>query len=117
MLERRNPARGKPQTFLIIGKVECKLRRCISWCWYCSWCSLWCAGRDDDVCSSDDYYSCRGNDEVVGEILGDDDKNKTKQQHNQAAESKDNGDHNAQQILCISMTFIPTTRGLSRVRN
>jgi uncharacterized membrane protein len=45
-------------------------------------------------------------------------KTKTKhQQHNQAAESKDNGDYNAQQILCISMTFIPTTRGLSCVRN
>jgi hypothetical protein len=28
-----------------------------------------------------------------------------------------NGDHSAQQIRCISMTFIPTTHGLSYVRN
>jgi hypothetical protein len=51
-----------------------------------------CAGGDDDVCSNDYDYSCRGNDGGGREILVDDDKNnKTKQQHqhNQVAEGKD----------------------------
>jgi len=51
-----------------------------------------------------------------GEIFVDDDNNnKTKKQNNnniiRLQKVRTNGDHKKQQIRCISITFIPTTRG------